>query len=96
MNSLEERKRESANSLRVPSYRLMNSREGTIVLCRKLFTLSKDNELDSVQLINREVGMCFCKTNQFKKLASYVIPLIAGTFVLSFVGLVIRILIISD
>ena len=96
MNSLKERTRESANSLSVPSHGLMNSREGSIVLCRKWFTLGKDNELESVQLINREVGMCFCKTNKFKKLASYIIPLIAGTFVLIFVGIVIQILIISD
>ena len=73
--------------------------KGSIVLGQKKFSLGRDKGtrstievLQSVQLINRNVGMCFCKTNRPKKIATYIIPPVFGIFVLIFVGLVIWII----
>ena len=76
--------------------------EGSIVLGQKKFTFGWDKAaqsttevLQSVQLIYRNVGMCFCKTNKSKKIATYIIPPIFGVLVLTFVGLVIWIVKVS-
>ena len=76
--------------------------KGSIVLGKKKFTFGRDKAtqsttevLQSVQLIYRNFGMCFCKTNKAKKIATYVIPPTFGIIVLTFVGLVVWIVKIS-
>ena len=76
--------------------------KGSIVLGQKKFTFGWDKAaqsttemLQSVQLIYRNVGMCFCKINKVKKVANYVVPPVFGMLVLTFVGLVIWIVKVS-
>ena len=81
---------------------LYNPGQGSVVLCEKKFAFGMDKfsmmteKLQSVILIGRNIGMCFCKTNKAKKVATYIIPPVLGALVLIFFGLVIWILKTSD